>query len=120
MGMSVVLIRAKLGAMMPNRILDKMLGEIPKEQLVERVKVRLERDHFRVTSGRGWHTIRYAPDGTPYCTCADWNYREGDKPIQSRCCKHLAAMGRLGVIVLKPEQKESWDQREYKGRDNAG
>lgn len=105
---------------MPNRVLDRLLGEIPKEALVGRVKVRLEGDHFRVTSGRGWHTLRYAPDGTPVCSCADWHYHEGKKPIQERCCKHLAAMGKLGVIVLRPEQKEAWANREYKGRDNAG
>lgn len=101
---------------MPNRVLERILGEVPKEKLVERVKVRLEGDHFRVTSGRGWHTIRYAPDSTPICTCEDWFYHEGKKPIQERCCKHLAAMGKLGVIVLRPEQKESWRNRKYKGR----
>jgi len=104
---------------MPNQVLDRILLGVPKEKLVERVKVRLEGDHFRVTSGRGWHTIRYAPDGTPYCTCEDWFYREGKKPIQNRCCKHLAAMGKMGVIVLKPGQKESWINREYKGRTDA-
>jgi len=104
---------------MPNRLLDKILEEVPKEELVGRVKVRLEGDHFRVTSGRGWHTIRYAPDGTPVCTCEDWFYREGKKPIQNRCCKHLAAMAKIGVLVLKPGQRESWENRKYKGRDNA-
>lgn len=104
---------------MPNLILDKKLLEVSKEELVERIKIRLEGNHFRVTSGRGWHTIRYAPDGTPFCSCEDWFYREGKKPIQERCCKHLAAMGRLGVILLKPGQKESWNNREYKGREDT-
>jgi hypothetical protein len=98
---------------MPNRELDKILDKVSKEELVERVKVRLEGDHFRVTSGRGWHTIRYAPDGTPYCSCEDWTFNEGKKPIQERCCKHLAAMAKMGVIVLKPGQKEAWSAREY-------
>lgn len=101
---------------MPNRMLEKILEEVPKEKLVERVRIRLERDHFRVTSGRGWHTVRYAPDNTPICSCGDWFYNQGHKPIQERCCKHLASMGRIGVLVLKPGQKEAWRNREYKGR----
>jgi len=104
---------------MPYRPLEKILEAAPKEQLVGRVRIRLEKDHFRVTSGRGWHTVRYAPDNTPICSCKDWFYNEGNKPIQERCCKHLAAMGSIGIIVLKPGQKTSWRIREYKGREVA-
>jgi len=99
---------------MPNRTLNKILEAIPKEGLVDRVKIRLEGNHFRVTSGRGWHTIRYAPDGTPYCSCEDWEFNQVGRPIQERCCKHLAAMAKLGVIVLKPGQKERWATRQYR------
>jgi len=101
---------------MHNSVLDRKLLEIGKEELVERVRIRLEKDHFRVTSGHGWHTVRYAPDNTPICSCEDWLYHEGRKPIQMRCCKHLAAMGRMGLLVLKQGQKESWNMRRYKNR----
>lgn len=104
---------------MPNLILDKKLLEVSKEELVERIKIRLEGDHFRVTSGRGWHTIRYAPDGTPFCSCEDWLYHEGKKAIQNRCCKHLAAMAKMGVIILKSGQRETWSIREYQGREGT-
>lgn len=99
---------------MPNRNLNKILDTAPKSELVDRVKVRMEGDHFRVTSGRGWHTIRYAPDGTPFCSCEDWVYNQEGRPLQERCCKHLAAMAEMGVLVLKPGQKERWQNRKYR------
>jgi len=52
--------------------------------------------HLRATSGKGWHVIRAAKDGSRYCTCAAWKFQR--IPAAARSCKHLAKAKQLGLI----------------------
>jgi len=72
--------------------INQKIANMSKEERIQAVKNRVEGDHFRVTSGRGWRTVKVAKDGTHcYCTCPDKKFR-GFK--QKRLCKHEEALRR--------------------------
>jgi len=73
--------------------LKRKIARMTKEARVEAVAVREEGDHFRVTSGLGWRTLRVAKTGTHvYCTCPDKKFR-GFR--EKRLCKHEEAAMRM-------------------------
>lgn len=97
---------------MGNRILTRKLGTATKEELVEWVKVRREGEHFRATSGRGWHTVSQSRLGVCACSCKDYEFQRA--PDDEKCCKHLWAMFKQGLIGLTQGQIATWTARKYK------
>jgi len=97
---------------MGNKALTRRLSTGTKEELVEWVKVRQEGDHFRATSGRGWHTVSQSRIGVCSCSCADYKYQHGAD--DEKCCKHLWSMFKEGVIGLTQAQIATWTSRQYR------
>jgi len=97
---------------MTNPVLTKKLNKAGREERIEWVKVRHEGDHIRATSGRGWHTIKQLKMGVCGCSCKDFEFQHG--PIEERCCKHMWALFKLGVIGLTQSQIAAWTAREYR------
>ena len=100
------------------QIVNRKLGEASKEDLVGWVKVRQEGDHFRATSGRGWHTVFQKKLGLCGCTCKDYEFQRVAE--DEKCCKHLWAMFKQGIIGLTQAQIATWTARQYRRPPKSG